>query len=586
MTDTPTVTATGTETPTPTTLPTGAVTIPYGYDVDYTYDPLYRLTAADYSTGEYYHYAYDPVGNRLSQQTHFGTTNYTYDNANRLTQVGAITYTWDDNGNLLSDGTNTYTYNHADQLTSVGGSTYTVSYAYNGFGDRLRQNVNGGTTTFVMDVNSGLTQALSDGTNTYLYGVDRIAQAGGSGTEYFLGDALGSVRQMADVPKGDAISGAVVLAQAYDPYGVTAYASGGSQSAYGFTGEYTSAAAGLIYLRARFYMADSGRFLSRDEWGGNANRPMSYDFWGYAYGNPINLTDPSGHDPWWCDDQPTPDAVRKCYVDWVKAHQGNQNPPPTPSPTLSPTSTPAPTIPNPASSIPSYPDDTGHENPAQDIEYTEGSGRWYYNLCGQVSAEIIIEALSGGPFDLHILMNLYNTWHCDAGGCGDVGLGNWELGELLAQSIGNRAKIIGYYGMAIYHYTGDWNEDYKNGITKLSHNWEAGLDIRNTMAGWLRDGNFLIVGGVLNQFRVSGDNPDGLRMVGDHMPENRAGAQYIRHWVVIRSINGDDITIVNPFYNRIEHYSWSNVFQDSMRNDGNSLICIVPNKTGTCDLPK
>jgi hypothetical protein len=62
MTDTPTVTATGTETPTPTTLPTGAVTIPYGYDVDYTYDPLYRLTAADYSTGQYYHYAYDAVG--------------------------------------------------------------------------------------------------------------------------------------------------------------------------------------------------------------------------------------------------------------------------------------------------------------------------------------------------------------------------------------------------------------------------------------------------------------------------------------------------------------------------------------------
>jgi hypothetical protein len=85
---TPTVTATGTETPTPTALPTGAVTIPYGYDVDYTYDPLYRLTAADYSTGEYYHYAYDPVGNastssalrRLWWQTnHLGSNNYTYD---------------------------------------------------------------------------------------------------------------------------------------------------------------------------------------------------------------------------------------------------------------------------------------------------------------------------------------------------------------------------------------------------------------------------------------------------------------------------------------------------------------------------
>jgi YD repeat-containing protein len=37
--------------------------------VDYAYDPLYRLTAADYSDGKYYHYAYDGVGNRLSQDS-------------------------------------------------------------------------------------------------------------------------------------------------------------------------------------------------------------------------------------------------------------------------------------------------------------------------------------------------------------------------------------------------------------------------------------------------------------------------------------------------------------------------------------
>ena len=33
-------------------------------EISYTYDSLYRLTAADYSTGEYYAYQYDPVGNR------------------------------------------------------------------------------------------------------------------------------------------------------------------------------------------------------------------------------------------------------------------------------------------------------------------------------------------------------------------------------------------------------------------------------------------------------------------------------------------------------------------------------------------
>jgi hypothetical protein len=49
-----------------------------------------------------------------------------------------------------------------------------------------------------MDLNVGLTQVLQDGTNTYLYGVDRVAQYGENGPEYYLGDALGSVRQMVD----------------------------------------------------------------------------------------------------------------------------------------------------------------------------------------------------------------------------------------------------------------------------------------------------------------------------------------------------------------------------------------------------
>jgi YD repeat-containing protein len=56
--------------------------------IDYTYDPLCRLTQANYSTGDFYHYAYDAVGNRLTQETFvsgLATTNtYTYDIANRL----------------------------------------------------------------------------------------------------------------------------------------------------------------------------------------------------------------------------------------------------------------------------------------------------------------------------------------------------------------------------------------------------------------------------------------------------------------------------------------------------------------------
>jgi RHS repeat-associated protein len=73
---------------------------------------------------------------------------------------------------------------------------------------------------------------------------------------------------------------------------VTAYSSGVSQSAYGFTGEY--ATNDLVYLRARFYAVSMGRFLSRDTWNGDVNQPMSYNLWNYAYSNPVLHTDPTG----------------------------------------------------------------------------------------------------------------------------------------------------------------------------------------------------------------------------------------------------------------------------------------------------
>jgi len=134
-------------------------------------------------------------------------------------------------------------------------------------------------------LNAGLTQALSDGTNAYIYGNGRIAQVNTT-TEYFLGDALGSVRQLTNP------SGSIAYAKVYDPYGVVTAAAGASQSAYGYTSEYTSQ--GLVYLRARMYAPGMGRFLTRDTWMGDYNRPLSFNRWMYVDGNPINKIDPTG----------------------------------------------------------------------------------------------------------------------------------------------------------------------------------------------------------------------------------------------------------------------------------------------------
>ncbi len=258
---------------------------------------FYRLIGAKYSSGDSFEYTYDTVGNRLSETACIGasctptTMNYVYDNASLLTSMGGVTYTWGNNGNLLSDGVNTYTYDHANRLAGIQGTGTQVVFGYNGLGDRLQQTVNslsGATTTnYTLDLSAGLTQVLADGTDTYLYGAGRIAQQSAAGKEYFLGDALGSVRQLADS------GGAVSLARNYQPYGKLLASDGSGATSYGFTGEWTSYDE-IIYLRTRWYNPRFGLFVTRDNWPGNPFRPSSFHKWVYVENNPVNSIDPFG----------------------------------------------------------------------------------------------------------------------------------------------------------------------------------------------------------------------------------------------------------------------------------------------------
>jgi len=275
-----------------------AITLPGGgaaaetRTITYTYDSLYRLINADYNSGEYFHYTYDDVGNRLTEEkktTPAGTpqvTDYTYDDANRMTSAGGVTYEWDNNGNLINDDTYTYAYNHSNKLTMVQGPSSIVSFTYNGLGDRLSETINGVTTIFTLDLNTGLTQVLADGSHVYLYGLGRIAQIAGSDSVYFLGDALGSVRQLADG------QGIVILARSYEPYGSVLSTAGEDATKYGFTGEWQEN--GLVFLRDRYYTSGAGIFTSHDSWEGDESDPASYNAWNYIYGNPIRYKDPSG----------------------------------------------------------------------------------------------------------------------------------------------------------------------------------------------------------------------------------------------------------------------------------------------------
>jgi RHS repeat-associated protein len=273
---------------------------PAEQEIAYSYDALSRLVAADYDSGVYFHYGYDAAGNRLEAAEKLAAevdevvNTYTYDAANRQTGANGVAYTWDANGNLLNDGQYTYHYDSANRLSAVEQETYSESYAYNGLGDRVSQTANGVTTQYTLDLNSGLTQVLTENTpgeygdETYLYGLARLAQVSAESTEYFVADALGSARQLTDAGAD------VTLQRSYTPYGEILRASGTGKTNYAFTGESFDPQTGLTYLRARYYSAGQGRFISQDTWAGDAKQPLSYNRWAYGYDNPVRYIDPSG----------------------------------------------------------------------------------------------------------------------------------------------------------------------------------------------------------------------------------------------------------------------------------------------------
>ena len=104
---------------------------------------------------------------------------------------------------------------------------------------------------------------------------------------YFLGDALGSTRQLSD-PAGN-----ITLAQNYDPFGNNIASMGDEGSILGYAGQQTDTT-GLQYLRARYYDPGTGRFLTHDSFPGYLNLSQSQNPYVYGLDNPVLYRDPSG----------------------------------------------------------------------------------------------------------------------------------------------------------------------------------------------------------------------------------------------------------------------------------------------------
>jgi len=269
----------------------------------FSYDNLDRLTGVCFQAGScpggsdpFIRWAYDGVGNRLSEQRPSGTTVYSYDQMDRLLSAGLTSYTYDRNGNQLTAGGRSFIWDLANRVRETTDAGVTTSYLYDGEGKRLQASTGGASnakTNYLWDITGGLPELALErkGNNSlrrrYVSGLGPVWFSTSASNAYFYHhDPLGSVR---DVTRQN---GGSQLSYDYEPYGTIRTQTGTLDQPLRFTGQYQDPT-GLYHLRARQYDPTSGRFLSVDPAGqtdgGGAISPYLY-----AGNRPTTMVDPSG----------------------------------------------------------------------------------------------------------------------------------------------------------------------------------------------------------------------------------------------------------------------------------------------------
>lgn len=282
----------------------------------YTYDMASRLTGIEEKDATdailwSYTYDLDEVGNHnsvdaVNEPLTFTPVaqNVTYSNDrinNRLLSAGSTTYTYDNNGNrstsVTSGVTTTYSWDDENRLTGVSTPSGTsVQHVYDGMGNRIARIEDGVETRYVLDLNGDMSRVLAETDNAgnvtayYVYGhglLSRIELAGDRNFYHFnnRGDTVALSND----------SGTITDGYAFDEYGKLMSSTGTTDNPFKFVGRFGVMDEGDddYFMRARFYDAGVGGFLSEDPLGFGGG---DWNLNNYSLNNPIILIDPSGLD--------------------------------------------------------------------------------------------------------------------------------------------------------------------------------------------------------------------------------------------------------------------------------------------------
>lgn len=278
-----------------------------GTQTTWTYDDGYRLLSETVTLGaasSTTSYTYDAVGNRVTTTSGGTTTNYQYNQLDQLTSAGTAQYSYDGRGNLTqitdTPGTTSYTYDGANRMTSVAlpGVGTAATYAYDGDGFLASRSQGGAVRRYAWDKISSYGDVLyeTDGSGNvqanYTLAEGNLIQqitSSNPAASYFLHDGLGSVIGLTNP------AGVQTDRYRFDAYGQPRLATGTSANAYRYRSQRTEDVSGLLYLRARYFSAATGRFTTRDRSEFRLSDPIDLNRYNYAASNPINGYDPTGN---------------------------------------------------------------------------------------------------------------------------------------------------------------------------------------------------------------------------------------------------------------------------------------------------
>lgn len=288
------------------------------YQATYVRDELGRIIQQELQaagSAELSSYEYDSAGRLISETLNGVTTTWSYDaNGNRTHVNGQQVATYDAQDRLLTYRGASYQYTANGDLSAKTEGGATTTYEYDELGNLLKVVLPGDVTIdYVIDgqnrrigkkVNGVLVQGF-----LYQGQLNPVAELDGSGavvsrfiyaerghvpsymekdgkTYRIISDRLGSPILVLDVA-----TGAVMQQMAYDAWGnVTVDTNPGFQP-FGFAGGILDAHTSLVRFGARDYMAEVGRWITKDPIafaGGDSN------LYGYVLNDPINLVDPLG----------------------------------------------------------------------------------------------------------------------------------------------------------------------------------------------------------------------------------------------------------------------------------------------------